>query len=84
MNTKGFFEMEMVTLDDIYEFENELKNAGIEFESDKHMMNDHLASSYSCYADFEGTDYADEELLCEESYHGFNNLKAVYEERYEK
>ena len=82
MNTKGFFEMEMVSLDEIREFEENLKDCGVAFVSDMSMENNHLASSYSAYADFQGTGYDEDELVSDESAFGYDNLKMEYEEMF--
>lgn len=78
MNKLGFFEMECVSLDEIAEFEGEMTCCGCRFVSDKSMMNDHIAESYSCFGEFEGTQYDDEEFVTDESWHGFDSLREIH------
>lgn len=82
MVTKGFFEMEMVTLEEINEFEEELRDCCVDFVSDKTMASDNLALIYSAYADFKNTSYAEDGLIEEESAHDYNHLKVEYEEKF--
>lgn len=77
--------MEMVSLDEIREFENELKSCAVDFVSARVRFNDHIFSHYSAYADFEETSYVeDDDMISEESHYYFEFLKDVYEKSFGK
>ncbi len=80
MKKVGFIEMEMVTIEDIRDFENELKRNGSRFVSTPSEKG--LVETYSLYGEIVGDEYLLDTVETESIHHN-EWLKKEYEKMYQ-